>query len=263
LNPGHVQIGAGRYADQKYLDEWPTRFEGVCVLPHKGLNVAIWNLQNYHVGMRAGKETIDDEPLLVYHFHGLKRVRPTVYYPALHGTKLTTTIKQRIYAPYIRTLIEAHLESSRVLQGIPLLPTLEEQSSVKRSTRAVSWPRWAARQADRWLNVIGKVHSRRYFVVVNGHAPEDAHYPMTIEGTIGRWRFGMVHNLDARRQRWASNFDVVIHGHTHRWRDEVIGRTRFINPGALHRASSWTVALLDCSSDQLRMLPVIDTRMGA
>jgi hypothetical protein len=72
-------------------------------------------------------------------------------------------------------------------------------------------------------------------VVVNGNAPEDAHYPMTIEGTIGRWRVGMVHNLDARRQRWASNFDVVIHGHTHRWRDEVIGRTRFINPGTATR----------------------------
>lgn len=72
-------------------------------------------------------------------------------------------------------------------------------------------------------------------VVVNGNAPEDAHYPATIEGTIGRWRVGMVHNLDARGQRWARNFDVVIHGHTHRWRDELIGRTRFINPGTATR----------------------------
>ncbi len=72
-------------------------------------------------------------------------------------------------------------------------------------------------------------------VVVNGNAPEDSSYPMTIEGTIGRWRVGMVHNLDARRQRWAQGYDVVIHGHTHRWRDEVIGRTRFINPGTATR----------------------------
>jgi predicted phosphodiesterase len=28
---------------------------------------------------------------------------------------------------------------------------------------------------------------------------------------------------------------VVIHGHTHQWRDEVIGRTRFINPGTATR----------------------------
>lgn len=72
-------------------------------------------------------------------------------------------------------------------------------------------------------------------VVVNGNAPEDPTYPMTIEGTIGRWRVGMVHNLDARRQRWTQGFDVVIHGHTHRWRDELVGRTRFINPGTATR----------------------------
>ncbi|HEY8679084.1 MAG TPA: metallophosphoesterase family protein [Candidatus Dormibacteraeota bacterium] len=72
-------------------------------------------------------------------------------------------------------------------------------------------------------------------VVVNGNVPEDSRYPLTIEGTIGRWRVGMIHNLDARRQRWAQGFDVVIHGHTHRWRDEVIGRTRFINPGTATR----------------------------
>ena len=72
-------------------------------------------------------------------------------------------------------------------------------------------------------------------VVVNGNAPEDSTYPMTIEGTIGRWRVGMVHNLDARRQRWAQGYNIVIHGHTHRWRDEVIGRTRFINPGTATR----------------------------
>ena len=55
------------------------------------------------------------------------------------------------------------------------------------------------------------------------------------EGTIGRWRVGMVHDLDKRRARWAAGYDVVIHGHTHRWRDEVVGRTRFINPGTATR----------------------------
>jgi uncharacterized protein len=72
-------------------------------------------------------------------------------------------------------------------------------------------------------------------VVVNGNAPDDQRYPMTVERTIGRRRVGMIHNLDARRQRWAGEFDVVIHAHTHRWRDERVGRTRFINPGTATR----------------------------
>jgi uncharacterized protein len=72
-------------------------------------------------------------------------------------------------------------------------------------------------------------------VVVNGNAPDDARYPMTIERTIGNRRVGMIHNLDAGRQRWAAGFDVVIHAHSHRWRDDIIGRTRFINPGTATR----------------------------
>jgi hypothetical protein len=72
-------------------------------------------------------------------------------------------------------------------------------------------------------------------VVVNGNAPSDSRIPTTIEGTIGRWRVGMVHNLDRQRARWAAGYDVLIHGHTHRWRDEVIGRTRFVNPGTATR----------------------------
>jgi putative phosphoesterase len=67
--------------------------------------------------------------------------------------------------------------------------------------------------------------------VVNGNAPDDPRYPLTLERVIGARRVGMIHNLEPRRRQWATNFDVVIHGHTHRWRDERVGTTRFINPG--------------------------------
>lgn len=72
-------------------------------------------------------------------------------------------------------------------------------------------------------------------VVVNGNAPDDPHYPMTVEREVGGSRIGIIHNLDARRQAWARSFDVVIHAHTHRWRDEVVGKTRYINPGTATR----------------------------
>ncbi len=57
--------------------------------------------------------------------------------------------------------------------------------------------------------------------------------------------------------------EYLFSGHTHRALDVRRGLTRFINPGALHRATTWTVALLDCSSGQLQMLPVVNTVMGA
>jgi len=88
---------------------------------------------------------------------------------------------------------------------------------------------WGTRDVLDGLALLGPL------VVVNGNAPDDPHYPMTVERTIVGRRVGMIHNLDTRRQRWAGEFDVVIHGHSHRWRDEQVGRTRFINPGTATR----------------------------
>ncbi len=45
------------------------------------------------------------------------------------------------------------------------------------------------------------------------------------------------------------NCPYVCHGHTHRARDERIGDTRVINPGALRHARPATVALLDTDTD--------------
>jgi putative phosphoesterase len=50
--------------------------------------------------------------------------------------------------------------------------------------------------------------------------------------------------------------DYLLMGHTHLVRDERIGRVRVINPGALHRAATKTVALLDLATDQVQVLTV-------
>jgi putative phosphoesterase len=50
--------------------------------------------------------------------------------------------------------------------------------------------------------------------------------------------------------------DYLFFGHSHVAADERVGSTRFVNPGALTRASLWTVALLDLSNDSLRLLPI-------
>jgi len=86
-------------------------------------------------------------------------------------------------------------------------------------------------------------------VVVNGNAPDDPMYPMTVERTIEGRRVGMIHNLEPRRRQWALAYDVVIHGHTHRWRDEMVGQTRLINPGTATKpqfgGTERTMAIVD------------------
>ena len=97
----------GRFADQKYLDDWPTRFQNVIVLEHKGANLANWNLANYEVQLVDENQIlVDEQPLIFYHFHGLKRVTSWLYNPNLtvHGAKLTKVIRENIYFPYVWTL---------------------------------------------------------------------------------------------------------------------------------------------------------------
>jgi putative phosphoesterase len=82
---------------------------------------------------------------------------------------------------------------------------------------------------------------------------------------LGGGRLAVTHG-DSRREleRLESQEpDYLFSGHTHLALDERRGPTRYINPGALHRAATWTVALLDCSSDRLEMLLIRNTRMGA
>jgi hypothetical protein len=54
--------------------------------------------------------------------------------------------------------------------------------------------------------------------------------------------------------------DYLLSGHTHRPSDERRGSTRWINPGALHRSASWTVATLDLDRDRLRILTLPSRR---
>ena len=45
--------------------------------------------------------------------------------------------------------------------------------------------------------------------------------------------------------------DYLLFGHSHVPEDRRMGPTRWINPGALHRAEAWTVAILDTETDRL------------
>lgn len=71
-------------------------------------------------------------------------------------------------------------------------------------------------------------------------------------------RIAVSHGDSAREMRRlvVAAPDYVCFGHSHQRSDERRGAIRWINPGALYRASEWTVALLDLTTDELRFLSV-------
>ncbi|HZL36660.1 MAG TPA: YfcE family phosphodiesterase [Tepidisphaeraceae bacterium] len=72
-------------------------------------------------------------------------------------------------------------------------------------------------------------------------------------------RIAVLHGDDLRLRQQildGQQFDYLLQGHTHAAMDQRIGKTRIINPGALHRAREKTAALLDTQSDTLQFMIV-------
>lgn len=64
------------------------------------------------------------------------------------------------------------------------------------------------------------------------------------------------HHHTEVRKLMATELDYLLSGHSHIAHDLHIGAVRHINPGALHRATSFSVAVLDLAADELTFLPV-------
>jgi hypothetical protein len=115
----------GKFGDQKYLDDWPSRFKGlVHVLQRQEYAQAPWNATRYPYSQAV-----------FFHFHGL-RIAPgrrfdlgTIY--ALPGATL-----QSVYEPYIADLKAAIAQLEAL--GFAARPQSQRLSLYKLLRRAVS-----------------------------------------------------------------------------------------------------------------------------
>lgn len=105
----------GKLGDQLYLTDWPERFKGVHVLEHLGAGLAPWNVLSYRYQLGDGHLLVNGQPLIFYHFHGYKLLRPVpVSGTGLrHGALLAPNyalpplIVRHVYEPYRRALAAA------------------------------------------------------------------------------------------------------------------------------------------------------------
>jgi hypothetical protein len=101
----------GKFGDQKYLDDWTTRFDGVHVIQNLGGGVAPWNMQQYKIN-ENNELSINDKKvnLVFFHFHGLKIFGEIV---DLSPYYLPKEFKEGYYLPYISELLSIRKELLR------------------------------------------------------------------------------------------------------------------------------------------------------
>jgi hypothetical protein len=141
----YARVEDGRYGDQLYLDAWPAAFPGVRVLQNPGAGLGPWSSGRFHLERTPDGITVDGEPLLFHHFHGLRlyrsgpldvvdRAAGAQAVPGVLGLRwssdfpLTTFERDEIWAPYVSGLaadaerVEALVPHAGV--GEPLRPGL-------------------------------------------------------------------------------------------------------------------------------------------
>jgi Nucleotide-diphospho-sugar transferase len=108
----------GKFGDQKYLDDWLTRFSGVHSLQHLGGGLAPWNVQQFdfqevehNISGQLKRNTEGSSfEAVFFHFHGVKLFEndKAIFAPKMY--LLNDTVKRIFYAPYLQKLKKAQAQ---------------------------------------------------------------------------------------------------------------------------------------------------------
>jgi hypothetical protein len=165
------RVEEGKFADQKYLDDWPDRFPGVVVLCHKGANLAPWNLANYAIQRDGNQVLVDEQPLIFFHYHGFKQITGWLYDPNLAESKVrpSKVVVRSIYAPYIAALAKVVEQVSPLLEPIPSRNGIRGERVEPRSAQHVSNSRFPVTFLKWMLQVIRFIRTQSYILAIYGH----------------------------------------------------------------------------------------------
>lgn len=155
----HDRVEGSRYADQKYLDDWPTRFQRVVVSQQKGANLAPWNVSNYRIRADGSDVRVDEHPLMFFHFQGFKRVNRWLYDPnlSMYKARASRPVRRLIVEPYIQALSDVTKQISPYMAEISLGKTLRGKAAgLPLSEKLLGLLRFGRR-----------LISRRYVVAIN------------------------------------------------------------------------------------------------
>ena len=132
-----------RYADQKYLDEFPKRWKNVCVLKNLGAGIAPWNMLRYQYTDHSLKYNGEEWPFVFFHMHG---VIVNVYNRVLVAKSahhvLNKDVISLFYGPYAslmtdiaRDYLGQDVETYRV-EKLPFLKQVEYKirEAIRKST---------------------------------------------------------------------------------------------------------------------------------
>jgi len=137
LNWCYDRFENGWFGDQKYLDDWTERFEGVYVCSNPGAGVAPWNMQQYSFSSKEGKlmgtvlQTNTQFDVIFFHFHSLMFVTPYWFSPRPYYNR-NDSVLTMAFNPYVKKIKQIRRQypeirnTERYLKGVKLLLYIAE-----------------------------------------------------------------------------------------------------------------------------------------
>ncbi|HKQ03910.1 MAG TPA: glycosyl transferase [Blastocatellia bacterium] len=165
----HDYIDGERFADQKYLDRFPELFASLKVVEHKGANLAAWNLGNYKLYASSNVLLVDDQPLLFYHFQGLRKIAPGVIDPCVqfYNLRVSWFMEWKLFRPYLRRLQEAQQLIVTAMGHTELLMGLQRGRSEDNVDITQLIDRPASTNIEKLLSAYRGVLARRFLLSFN------------------------------------------------------------------------------------------------
>lgn len=161
-----------------------------------------------------------------------------------HGRARTTRLA-------VKTLLQHSIDVLVHLGDIGSIEVIDELVLPPRKTDAGEEPidvqlvfgnvDWDQQSMERYAQQLGIAVAHPVGRLTVGHDGKDGQETSIV--------FLHGHDETALQSAISEGVAYVAHGHSHRTRDEMVGSTRVINPGALFRASEYTVAVLDTEAD--------------
>lgn len=145
----------GKFGDQKYLDDWTSRFEGVHVLGHLGGGVAPWNSKEYSFYNTDDEILIVDSsevksPLIFYHFHDFRFCESNCIRLTSEQYLIREDAIKTLYIPYVKALENSERDLRKV---DPLCVCHEKLLSLK----------WVKVSFSRFIHFTLKGYSKSYY----------------------------------------------------------------------------------------------------
>ena len=137
------RLEGSRFADQKYLDEWPDLYKNLVISKNLGAGLAPWNIDGFEIELTNNQQElrVNNHPLVFFHFHSLKKIFGNLYFTGLSNYKvrIPKSIINWLYKPYVIELENNQESLFKLLDGtkVQVSSVRDSSSKIKKFLKAL------------------------------------------------------------------------------------------------------------------------------